>query len=255
MTLQLGQVAPDFEADTTVGRIRFHDWLGSAWGVLFSHPKDYTPVCTTELGEAARLKPEFDQRSVKVIGLSVDPVDSHAGWAKDIAETPGPCGELPDDRRPGAKVAKPTAWCTPQADGADNRPCARSCHRPGQADQADDAYPTSTGRNFDEILRVIDSLQLTDKAKLATPANWRPGDRAIIAALHPGRAGYGPVPPRVGGEEALPSLRQGDVAGARRIRGGDIAEAVNRLLIILGPSHCRGGAIRVWLPSRHPLTG
>lgn len=179
MTLQLGQVVPDFEADTTEGRIRFHEWLGGSWAVLFSHPKDYTPVCTTELGEAARLKPEFDRRGVKVIGLSVDPVDSHRGWEADIAETQGHAVNFPMIADPDRTVANLYGMVHPEADPAVT---VRTVYviDPQRKLRLTMTYPPSTGRNFDEILRVIDSLQLTDRAKVATPVNWRPGQKAII---------------------------------------------------------------------------
>ncbi|MBR0643401.1 peroxiredoxin [Plastoroseomonas hellenica] len=179
MGIQLGQIAPDFEADTTLGRIKFHDWLGSSWAVLFSHPKDFTPVCTTELGETARLKPEFDKRGVKVIGLSVDPLSSHAGWEADIAETQGHAVNFPMIADPDRVVSKLYDMVHPEADPSIT---VRTVFviDPNKKIRLFLVYPPSTGRNFDEILRVIDSLQLTDSKKLATPVNWRPGDRAII---------------------------------------------------------------------------
>lgn len=188
--IQIGQVAPDFEADTTEGRIRFHDWLGSSWGVLFSHPKDFTPVCTTELGTMAGLAPEFAKRNVKVIGLSVDPVDQHAAWAKDIADVTGHAPNYPMIGDPELKVAKlygmlpADAGETSQGRTAADNATVRTVFVVGPDKQVKLAlaYPMSTGRNFDEILRVIDSLQLTARKKLATPANWNPGDRAIILA-------------------------------------------------------------------------
>ena len=188
MTLAIGQKAPDFEADTTQGRIRFHDWLGTSWGVLFSHPKDYTPVCTTELGDVARLVPEFTKRDVKVIGLSVDPVESHAGWAKDIHEVTGHAVTYPMIGDPTLAVSKlygmlpAAAGDSSQGRTAADNQTVRSVFviGPDKLVKLIIAYPMSTGRNFDEILRVIDSLQLTATRKLATPANWKPGDRAII---------------------------------------------------------------------------
>jgi alkyl hydroperoxide reductase subunit AhpC len=186
--IQIGQVAPDFEADTTEGRIRFHEWLGESWGVLFSHPKDYTPVCTTELGTMAALAPEFAKRKVKVIGLSVDPVDSHHGWSKDIAEVMGHAPNYPIIGDPDLKVSKlygmlpATAGDTSQGRTAADNATVRTVFVIGPDKQVKLAlaYPMSTGRNFDEILRVIDSLQLTAQKKLATPANWKPGEKAII---------------------------------------------------------------------------
>ena len=188
MTLAIGQKAPDFEADTTQGRIRFHDWLGTSWGVLFSHPKDYTPVCTTELGDVARLVPEFLKRDVKVIGLSVDPVESHAGWAKDIHEVTGHAVTYPMIGDPTLAVSKlygmlpAAAGDSSQGRTAADNQTVRNVFviGPDKLVKLIIAYPMSTGRNFDEILRVIDSLQLTATRKLATPANWKPGDRAII---------------------------------------------------------------------------
>lgn len=177
--LQLGQTAPDFEADTTQGRIRFHEWLGNSWGVLFSHPKDYTPVCTTELGETARLKPEFDKRGVKIIGLSVDPVASHKGWEADIAETQGYAVNFPMIADPDQKVSNLYGMIHPEADPTIT---VRTVYiiDPQKKVRLALMYPPSTGRNFQEILRVIDALQLTDRAKVATPVNWKPGDRVII---------------------------------------------------------------------------
>lgn len=179
MTIQLGQIAPDFEQDTTQGRIRFHDWLDGHWGVLFSHPKDFTPVCTTELGETARLKPEFDRRNAKVIGLSVDTAERHADWNKDIEETQGYAVNFPMVIDTDRKVSQLYGMIHPDADPAVT---VRTVYvvDPQKKVRMMLAYPPSAGRNFDEILRVIDSLQLTDKHKLSTPVNWRPGDRAII---------------------------------------------------------------------------
>ncbi|MBI2382693.1 MAG: peroxiredoxin [Gammaproteobacteria bacterium] len=184
MALQLGDIAPDFEADTTVGRIRFHEWLGDSWGVLFSHPKDYTPVCTTELGYMARIKGEFDRRGVKVIGLSVDSVQDHAGWSRDIEETQGAKVNFPMIGDPDMRIANLYGMIHPKA--AD-RFTVRSVFvvDPNRKIRLTIAYPASTGRNFDEILRVVDSLQLTDRQKLATPVNWRPGEDAIIVPSVP----------------------------------------------------------------------
>ena len=183
MALQLGDIAPDFEADTTEGRIRFHEWLGKSWGVLFSHPKDFTPVCTTELGYMARIKPEFDKRRVKIIGLSVDPVTSHAKWAEDIKETQGHRAELSDDRRPDAAISKLYGMLPDDLEGTcDGRtPADNQTVRnvfvigPDKKIKLILVYPMTTGRNFDEVLRVIDSLQLTAKHSVATPANWKQG--------------------------------------------------------------------------------
>ena len=179
MTLQLGQIAPDFEQDTTDGRIRFHDWAGDSWVVLFSHPKDYTPVCTTELGEVARLKPEFDRRGAKVIGLSVDTADRHAGWERDIEETQGQRVNFPMIADHDRTVSDLYGMVHPEADPALT---VRTVFviDPAKKVRLMLTYPPSTGRNFAEILRVIDSLQLTDTHKVATPVNWQPGERAII---------------------------------------------------------------------------
>jgi thioredoxin-dependent peroxiredoxin len=188
MTIQIGQTAPDFEADTTEGRIRFHEWLGEGWGVLFSHPKDYTPVCTTELGTMARLAPEFARRNVKVIGLSVDPVDSHRGWSRDIEEVTGYAPNFPMIGDPELRISKlygmlpAGAGTTSEGRTAADNATVRNVFviGPDKLVKLVIAYPMSTGRNFDEVLRVIDSLQLTAQQKLATPVNWRPGERAII---------------------------------------------------------------------------
>ena len=179
MTIQLGQVAPDFEQDTTAGRIHFHEWLGDSWGVLFSHPKDYTPVCTTELGEAARLAPEFAKRNVKIIGLSVDTHERHAGWEADILETQGSAVNFPMIADSDRKVSELYGMIHPQADPSIT---VRTVFviDPAKKVRLMLIYPPSTGRNFNEILRVIDSLQLADSHKVATPVNWQPGDRAII---------------------------------------------------------------------------
>ena len=179
MAIRLGDDAPNFTAPTTQGEIDFYDWKGDSWAVLFSHPKDFTPVCTTELGTVAKLKPEFDRRNVKVIGLSVDPVDSHLEWEKDIEETQGQAVNFPMIADPDRKVADLYDMIHPNASdtltvrsvfviGADNKVKLTL------------TYPASTGRNFDELLRVIDSLQLTAEHKVATPANWNDGDKVII---------------------------------------------------------------------------
>ncbi len=179
MSIQLGQVAPDFEQDSTAGRIRFHDWLGASWGVLFSHPKDFTPVCTTELGEVARLKPEFDRRGVKVIGLSVDTLDNHGKWNQDIADVTGAQVNFPMISDAGRTVSDLYGMVHPEADPALT---VRSVFviDPAKKVRMMLAYPPSAGRSFPEILRVIDSLQLTDGHKVSTPVNWQPGERAII---------------------------------------------------------------------------
>ncbi len=179
MALQLGQTAPDFEQDSTEGRIRFYQWLGDSWGVLFSHPKDFTPVCTTELGVVAALKPEWDKRHVKVIGLSVDPAGSHAAWAADIAETQGHELNFPLIADADRSVSTLYDMVHPQADPAVT---VRSVFiiDPTKKIRLILTYPPSAGRNFEEVLRVIDSLQTTDMHKVATPANWKKGERVII---------------------------------------------------------------------------
>jgi alkyl hydroperoxide reductase subunit AhpC len=193
MTLRIGDVAPDFEAETTEGTIRFHQWIGDSWAVLFSHPKDFTPVCTTELGYMAKLKPEFDRRGVKVIGLSVDPVDSHKRWAKDIEETQGQAPNYPLIGDRDLKVAKLYDMLPAEVSGtsegrtpADNA-TVRTVYviGPDKKIKLQIAYPMTTGRNFDEVLRVIDSMQLTAKHKVATPVNWKPGEDVIIAGSVP----------------------------------------------------------------------
>ncbi|MGH8541725.1 MAG: peroxiredoxin [Stenotrophobium sp.] len=179
MSLQLGDTAPDFEAETTAGKVNFHQWLGTAWGVLFSHPKDYTPVCTTELGYTAKLKPEFEKRGVKVIGLSVDPLTDHKGWVKDIEETQSCKVEFPMIADPYRKVANLYGMIHPKSLESHT---VRSVFviDPNKKVRLTITYPASAGRNFDEILRVIDSLQLTDKFKVATPVNWKKGEDVII---------------------------------------------------------------------------
>jgi alkyl hydroperoxide reductase subunit AhpC len=179
MTLRLGDIVPDFEAETTEGKIKFHEWLGNSWGVLFSHPKNYTPVCTTELGYTAKLKPEFDKRNVKAIGLSVDKLEDHHGWSKDIEETQGAALNFPLIADADKKVASLFDMIHPNASDTFT---VRSVFviDPNKKLRLSLTYPASTGRNFDEILRVIDSLQLTDKYKVATPVNWKDGEDVII---------------------------------------------------------------------------
>ena len=209
MSIQLGQVAPDFEQDSTVGRIRFHDWLGASWGVLFSHPKDFTPVCTTELGEAARLKPEFDRRGVKVIGLSVDTLDNHGKWNQDIADVTGAEVNFPMISDVGRTVSDLYGMVHPQADPALT---VRSVFviDPAKKVRMMLAYPPSAGRSFPEILRVIDSLQLTDGQKVSTPVNWQPGERAIILPSVSDEAAKERFPQ--GWETKKPYLRYVDVS-------------------------------------------
>ncbi len=189
MGLKIGDVAPDFEAETTEGRIRFHDWIGESWAVLFSHPKDFTPVCTTELGYMAKLKPEFEKRNTKIIGLSVDPVDDHARWADDIKETQGHAPNYPMIGDSDLNVAKLYDMLPASLEGgskgrtaADNM-TVRNVFvvGPDKKIKLVLVYPMTTGRNFDEVLRVLDSLQLTAKHKVATPVNWKHGEDVIIA--------------------------------------------------------------------------
>jgi alkyl hydroperoxide reductase subunit AhpC len=189
MALQLGDTAPDFEAQTTEGPIRFHDWIGDSWAVLFSHPRDFTPVCTTELGYMAKVKPEFDKRNTKIIGLSVDPVENHARWAADIEETQGTAPNYPMIGDADYEVSKLYGMLPPDVEGD---PTART---PAQNQTVRNVfvigpdkklklvlvYPMTTGRNFDEVLRVVDSLQLTANHKVATPVNWKQGEDVIIA--------------------------------------------------------------------------
>jgi alkyl hydroperoxide reductase subunit AhpC len=179
MAILIGDVAPDFEAETTEGRIRFHDYIDGKWAVLFSHPKNFTPVCTTELGYTAKLKPEFDKRGVKVLGLSVDKLENHAGWSADIQETQGAALNFPLIADPTQEVAKKYDMIHPNAD---NTLTVRSLFviGPDKKVKLKIEYPASTGRNFDEILRVIDSLQLTAKHQVATPVNWKQGEDVII---------------------------------------------------------------------------
>ena len=189
MAIQLGQEAPNFEADTTEGRIDFHEWIGDSWAVLFSHPKDFTPVCTTELGYMAKIKPDFDSRNVKIIGLSVDPTDKHEQWASDIEETQGHRPNYPMIADADFEVSKLYGMlpADTSGDAADRTPADNQTVRnvfvigPDKKVKLILVYPMTTGRNFDEVLRVIDSLQLTAKHKVATPVNWQQGDNVIIA--------------------------------------------------------------------------
>jgi alkyl hydroperoxide reductase subunit AhpC len=189
MGLQLGDTAPDFQADTTEGPIQFHDWIGDSWAVLFSHPKDFTPVCTTELGYMAKIKPEFDRRNVKIIGLSVDPTDKHANWAADIEETQGNAPNYPLIADVDFNVSKLYGMLGADVSGdpADRTAADNQTVRnvfvvgPDKKVKLILIYPMTTGRNFDEVIRVIDSLQLTAKHKVSTPVNWQQGDDVIIA--------------------------------------------------------------------------
>ncbi len=197
MALRIESEAPDFTAQTTEGEISFHEWIGDGWAILFSHPKDFTPVCTTELGYMAALKPEFDKRNCKIIGLSVDPVDNHAAWAKDIEETQGHAVNYPMIGDPELKVAKlydmlpEGAGDTAEGRTAADNATVRSVFiiGPDKKIKAMLTYPMSSGRNFDEVLRLLDSCQLTARHQVATPVNWKPGDEVII-------------PPSVSDEEA-----------------------------------------------------
>ena len=191
--LQIGDTAPDFEAETTEGRIHFHEWIGDSWAVLFSHPKDFTPVCTTELGYMAKVKPEFERRNVKIIGLSVDSSSDHEAWARDIEETQGAAPNYPLIGDPYLTVAKLYGMLAAESSGeaksrtpADNQ-TVRNVFviGPDKKIKLILVYPMTTGRNFDEVLRVIDSLQLTATHKVATPVNWRPGEEVIIAGSVP----------------------------------------------------------------------
>jgi thioredoxin-dependent peroxiredoxin len=189
MTLKLGDVAPDFEANTTEGQIKFHDWIGDSWAVLFSHPKDFTPVCTTELGYMAKIKPDFESRNVKIIGLSVDPLDKHEQWAKDIEETQGAAPNYPiiDDSSFAVSKLYGMLPAETAGDAGERSPADNQTVRnvfviaPDKTIKLILVYPMTTGRNFDEVLRVIDSLQLTAKHKVATPVNWSPGEKVIIS--------------------------------------------------------------------------
>ncbi len=189
MALQIGSMAPDFEAETTEGRIRFHEWIGDSWAILFSHPKDFTPVCTTELGYMARLEPEFEKRRTKVIGLSVDPVGNHAKWAEDIRETQGQAPNFPMIGDTDLTVSKLYGMLPADLEGTcDGRTAADNqtvrtvfVIGPDKKVKLMIAYPMTTGRNFDEVLRVIDSLQLTAAHKVSTPVNWKRGEDVIIA--------------------------------------------------------------------------
>src|SRR3954449_5159670 len=189
MAVRIGDIAPDFTAETTEGTIDFHEWLGDSWGVLFSHPKDFTPVCTTELGYMASIKPEFDKRGVKIIGLSVDPVDNHEKWADDIEETQGTRPNYPMIGASAFKVSKAYGMLPAAVEGdpSSRTPADNQTVRnvfvigPDKKIKLLLVYPMTTGRNFDEVLRVIDSLQLTSKHQVATPAQWQPGEDVIIA--------------------------------------------------------------------------
>jgi thioredoxin-dependent peroxiredoxin len=189
MGLKIGDTAPDFQAETTEGPISFHEWIGDSWAVLFSHPKDFTPVCTTELGYMAKIKPEFDRRNVKIIGLSVDPMESHSGWVADIEETQGHAPNYPIIADRDFEVSKAYGMLPAEVSGdpGERTPADNQTVRnvfvigPDKTIKLILVYPMTTGRNFDEVLRVIDSLQLTAKHKVSTPVNWQPGEDVIIA--------------------------------------------------------------------------
>ncbi|KAI3590645.1 peroxiredoxin [Cupriavidus sp. CER94] len=187
MAIRIGETAPDFTAETTEGKINFHEWIGDSWAILFSHPKDFTPVCTTELGYMAKLKPEFDKRNTKIIGLSIDPVGDHSRWAKDIEETQGTAVNFPMIGDPDLTVAKLYDMIHPEASGGGPRTAVDNATirsvfwiGPDKKIKAMLVYPMSAGRNFDEVLRLLDSLQLNAKHTVATPVNWKPGDDVII---------------------------------------------------------------------------
>ena len=188
MSLRINDIAPDFEADTTQGKIRFHDWIGDQWAILFSHPKDFTPVCTTELGYMAKIEPEFTKRNAKLIGLSADPVDRHSAWSKDIEETQGAAVKYPMIADHDLKIAKMYNMLPADEVASDGRTAAHNATvrsvfviGPDKKIKMTLTYPMSTGRNFDEILRALDSIQLTAKHAVATPANWKPGEDVIIS--------------------------------------------------------------------------
>jgi alkyl hydroperoxide reductase subunit AhpC len=215
MSFQIGDTAPDFEAETTQGRIRFHDWIGDSWVVFFSHPKDFTPVCTTELGYVAKLKPEFDRRNVKLIGLSVDPVENHARWAADIKDTQGAAPNYPMIGDSDLRISKLYGMLPASASGdssartpADNQ-TVRNVFviGPDKKIKLFIVYPMTTGRNFDEVLRVIDSLQLTAKHRVATPVNWKPGEDVIIAGSVSDEEAKAIYPQRLDGPKALSAHR------------------------------------------------
>ncbi len=233
MSLRINSEAPDFTAETTQGTIHFHDWIGDGWAILFSHPKDFTPVCTTELGYMAGLKPEFDKRNTKIIGLSVDPVADHARWAKDIEETQGHAVNYPMIGDPELKVAKlydmlpagrrqrpPRAAPPPTT-----RPCARSSSSgPTRRSRRCSTYPMSTGRNFDEVLRLLDSVQLTAKHTVATPVNWKPGEDVIIPPAVSDEQAEAEIPQWLAHGQTLPARH----CSSRRIMIGNTRRNIAR---------------------------
>ena len=236
MAIRLGDDAPDFTAETTEGTIDFHDWKKDSWAVLFSHPKDFTPVCTTELGTVAKLKPEFDKRNVKVIGLSVDAVGNHAEWAKDIEETQGTELNFPLIADPDRKVADLYDMIHPNAN---DTLTVRSVFIIGPDDKVKLTltYPASTGRNFDELLRVIDSLQLTAKHKVATPANWKDGDDVIIGWRRQRRGRQGAVPRRLEGPEAVPAHVPQPEVSCTVVAGSDPVGSATAVVEEPSPTH------------------
>ena len=242
MALQLGDKAPDFEAETTEGTINFHEWLGDSWGVLFSHPKDFTPVCTTELGYMATSSRSSTRRGVKIIGLSVDPLDKHEDWAKDIEETQGTAPNYPIIGDADFKVSKLYGMLPTDVagDAADRTPADNQTVRnvfvigPDKKVKLILIYPMTTGRNFDEVLRVIDSLQLTAKHKVATPANWKQGEDVIIAGSVSDDAGQGDLPRRLGVAQAVHPDRAAADQGLRF--GGLIRFTSGEALLLRGPS-------------------
>ena len=247
MAILIGDIAPDFEADTTEGHIRFHDYIEGSWAVLFSHPKNFTPVCTTELGYTAKLKPEFDKRGVKVLGLSVDKLENHAGWAADIAETQGTALNFPLIADPTQEVARKYDMIHPNAD---NSLTVRSVFviGPDKKVKLKIEYPASTGRNFDEIIRVIDSLQLTARHQVATPVNWKVGEDVIIVASVTDEAArekypegwktVKPVPAHRAAAAHLTSSRSGDLqAGGPTGRPFSFDQAAPRRLRLMAASN------------------
>ena len=242
MALPIGDTAPDFEAETTEGQIKFHDWIGDWWAVLFSHPRDFTPVCTTELGYMASIKPDFDSRNTKIIGLSVDPLDNHEKWAKDIEETQGTAPNYPIIADTDFNVSKLYGMLPADVEGepTERTPAQNQTVRnvfvigPDKKVKLVLVYPMTTGRNFDEVLRVIDSLQLTANHKVATPAQWQQGDDVIIAGSVSDEAGQGEVPRRLGVAAALPPDRAAARArtspprARQRARGGRSGRAGRR---------------------------
>ena len=235
MSLAIGDTAPDFAADTTEGKIRFHDWIGNSWAMLFSHPKDFTPVCTTELGTMAKLKPEFDKRNAKIIGLSVDPVDNHQKWAVDIKDVVGFAPNYPLIGDPDLKISKAYGMLPANTNGgsAARTPADNQTVRnvfiigPDKKIKLILVYPMSTGRNFDEVLRVLNSLQLTAKHRVATPANWKQGEDVILTSAVSDQEAKAALSARLPPAQALSALR---AAAARLNRfAGDTSRGAGSL--------------------------